>query len=69
MKRAFILLLDSFGIGAALDAEKFGDKGANTLGHIAQRCAAEQANQEGIGMAITFAKSHTIGITISRYCK
>lgn len=48
MKRVFILLLDSFGIGAALDAEKFGDRGANTLGHIAQRCAAGQANQEGI---------------------
>ncbi|MCW9710441.1 phosphopentomutase [Avibacterium sp. 21-586] len=39
MKRVFIMMLDSFGIGASEDAEKFGDKGANTLGHIAQRCA------------------------------
>jgi len=36
MSRAFILLLDSFGLGAAPDAEDFGDAGANTFGHIAQ---------------------------------
>ena len=35
MSRAFILLLDSFGLGAAPDADKFGDTGANTFGHIA----------------------------------
>ena len=35
MSRAFILLLDSFGLGATPDAEKFGDAGANTFGHIA----------------------------------
>ncbi len=39
MKRVFIMLLDSFGIGASADAEKFGDAGSNTLGHIAQFCA------------------------------
>lgn len=38
MKRVFILLLDSFGIGAAPDAAKFGDDGANTLLHIAEFC-------------------------------
>lgn len=37
MPRAFILLLDSFGIGAAEDAESFGDLGANTFGHIRER--------------------------------
>ncbi len=35
MKRVIILMLDSFGIGGAPDAEKFDDVGANTLGHIA----------------------------------
>jgi phosphopentomutase len=40
MGRAIILVLDSFGIGATTDAEKFGDAGANTLGHIAERRAA-----------------------------
>ena len=31
MKRAFIMVLDSFGIGATEDAERFGDVGADTL--------------------------------------
>ncbi len=49
-KRTIILMLDSLGIGAADDAEKFGDAGANTLGHIAECCAAGDADQgrEGI---------------------
>lgn len=38
MGRAFVLVLDSFGIGSAPDAAAFGDAGANTLGHIAQAC-------------------------------
>ena len=38
--RALIGVLDSFGIGAAPDAARFGDAGANTFGHIAQACAA-----------------------------
>lgn len=40
MGRAFVLVLDSFGIGAAPDAARFGDAGANTLGHIAEACRA-----------------------------
>ena len=36
MTRAFILVADSLGIGAAPDALVFGDANANTLGHIAQ---------------------------------
>jgi len=36
MARAIILVLDSFGIGATDDADKFGDVGADTLGHIAK---------------------------------
>ena len=39
MSRAFILLLDSFGLGALPDADKYGDTGANTLGHIAKWAA------------------------------
>ena len=41
MTRAVILMLDSFGIGATDDAERFGDVGANTLGSIAKYRAAE----------------------------
>jgi len=33
--RAILLVLDSFGIGAAPDAAHFNDEGADTLGHIA----------------------------------
>jgi len=44
MKRAIILVLDSFGIGATEDAPSFGDEGANTLGHIAEQCALGKAN-------------------------
>ncbi len=36
MSRAVVLVLDSFGIGAAPDADRFGDTGANTLGSIAR---------------------------------
>ncbi|MEA1063510.1 phosphopentomutase [Erwinia sp. HR93] len=44
MKRAFIMVLDSFGIGATEDADRFGDVGSDTLGHIAQACAEGRAN-------------------------
>jgi phosphopentomutase len=40
MNRAIVLVLDSFGIGAANDAEAFGDAGADTFGHIANLRAA-----------------------------
>ena len=36
MRRAFILVVDSLGIGASADAGRFGDAGADTLGHIAR---------------------------------
>lgn len=48
MKRAFILLFDSFGIGASQDAVHYGDDNANTLGHIAQYCAEGKANKTGV---------------------
>ncbi len=44
MKRAFIMVLDSFGIGATEDADRFGDVGADTLGHIAEACAKGEAD-------------------------
>src|SRR4051812_29941912 len=42
--RAFVLVLDSFGIGAAPDAALYGDFGADTLGHIAAVCARGEAD-------------------------
>lgn len=49
MKRAIILMMDSFGCGEAPDAEAFGDAGANTLGHIAAACAQGQAENGRTG--------------------
>src|ERR1700736_5247842 len=38
--RALLIVLDSVGIGGAEDAAAYGDAGADTLGHIAEACAA-----------------------------
>ena len=48
MARAFLVVLDSVGAGGAPDANSFfngdtPDTGSNTLGHIAEACAAGQA--------------------------
>ncbi len=48
MRRAFILVMDSFGIGGAPDAARFGDVGADTFGHIAAACAAGRADSRGV---------------------
>ena len=40
MPRAIILMLDSLGVGAAPDAEQFGDQSADTFGHIVETCPA-----------------------------
>lgn len=48
MPRAFIILLDSFGIGATADAAEYGDVGADTLRHIAEICAAGKADKVGV---------------------
>ena len=48
MARAFIILMDSFGIGASEDAIKYGDVGADTLRHIADYCAAGKADKETV---------------------
>jgi len=48
MARAFLFVLDSFGIGNAPDAADYGDLGANTLGHIAEFCAAGAGDRVGL---------------------
>lgn len=48
MKRAIIIVLDSFGIGGAPDAARFGDEGSDTLGHIAAECAAGRGDRDGL---------------------
>jgi phosphopentomutase len=48
MKRAFIIVMDSVGIGAAEDAAAFGDADADTLGHIAEACAEGHGDRDGL---------------------
>ena len=50
IKRVFLIVLDSFGIGAAPDAAEFGDAGANTLGSIAGHAAFDAPNLTRLGL-------------------
>lgn len=49
-KRIFLIVLDSFGIGNAPDAEKFGDFGANTLKSISKSSNFNINNLEKLGL-------------------
>jgi len=44
VKRAIILVLDSLGLGSSADAHRYGDNGADTLGHIVEACAEGNAD-------------------------
>jgi len=48
MSRAFIIMLDSFGLGEMPDAAKYGDAGADTLRHIADFCREGKADKAGV---------------------
>ena len=48
MGRAVIIVLNSVGCGGAEDARAYGDEGADTLGHIAEACAAGRGDQDGV---------------------
>ncbi|MEZ5890122.1 MAG: phosphopentomutase [Xanthobacteraceae bacterium] len=48
MPRAFILVLDSVGVGGAPDAAQYGDAGADTVGHVAEACARGEGDREGL---------------------
>ncbi|WP_185803677.1 phosphopentomutase [Pontivivens nitratireducens] len=66
MARAFLLVLDSVGVGGAPDAAQFGDgpngdEGSNTLGHIAQECAAGRA-EEGRTGPLTVPNLDALGL-------
>ena len=38
MRRIFLIVLDSFGIGALPDADRYGDVGSNTYLNIKKNC-------------------------------
>ena len=50
INRTIIVVLDSFGVGELPDADKYGDVGANTLGHIYERAKPNLANMKKLGL-------------------
>jgi phosphopentomutase len=49
-KRIFITVLDSVGIGNALDAKDYGDEGTNTLGNLCDGYDLKMPNMEKMGL-------------------
>ena len=50
IKRVFIVVLDSAGVGALPDAADYGDQGANTLGHIGDAVGLTVPTLEALGL-------------------
>lgn len=50
MKRVFLIVLDSVGVGAAPDAARFGDAGSNTLGTCRKTGKLKVPNLEKLGL-------------------
>src|SRR5690606_19605335 len=51
-KKVHVIVMDSVGIGEAPDADKFGDAGSNTLGHIAEKMnGLTMPNMEKLGLS------------------
>lgn len=50
MKRVFLIVLDSFGIGEMNDAADFGDKGTNTLGSVSTSAYFQAPNLKKLGL-------------------
>ena len=67
-KRIFLIVLDSLGVGEAIDAKKFDDVGCNTLGHILENVDIEYPNLEKMGFLNLVNKSN-IEKTDSYYTK
>lgn len=59
------MVLDSFGIGYAPDAEAFGDKGANTLGHIAMWCEKCRKNADGSSKCLSLPNLGQLGLGLA----
>ena len=50
INRTIIVVLDSFGVGELPDADKYGDVGANTLGHIYELAKPKLTNMKKLGL-------------------
>lgn len=73
MKQALLIVLDSLGIGHAPDAAKFGDEGANTLGHIREAVSGlslPNLDRAGLAAAEALASGRRLEVStsLSRGC-
>ena len=66
--RVFILVMDSFGIGATPDADEFGDVGADTLGHIAEWCAEGRADTPRRQGPLHIPNLERLGVGLASQC-
>ena len=70
--RVFVIVLDSLGIGAMPDSEKFGDVGVDTFGHILEKMGSlEIPNLQKLGMLNLHPAGNMTGIDkpIGRYMR
>ena len=66
MKRIFLIILDSFGIGELPDAYKFGDEGSNTLRSVYSSEHLDLPNMTNSACIILMAWRSEIRVKI--YC-
>ena len=57
-KRIFLLVLDSLGVGEAIDADEYNDKGCNTLGHVKDNTNLFIPNLKKLGIFETLTMSN-----------
>ena len=71
-ERIFVIVLDSLGIGAMPDSEKFGDVGGDTFGHILDKMGSlEIPNLKKLGMLNLHPAGNMQGVEkpIGRYMR
>lgn len=69
MKRVFLIVLDSFGIGTAPDSADFGDAGADTLGSIRRSAKFSAENMKKLGLFNIDGIAGGIGTPVGAYAR
>ncbi|MBO7215314.1 MAG: phosphopentomutase, partial [Clostridia bacterium] len=68
-KRIFLMVVDSFGIGGATDADKFGDLGSNTLSAIEKSKYFKADNLVKLGLKNIDGRSGGVDNPLSSYAR
>ncbi|MBE6146976.1 MAG: phosphopentomutase [Firmicutes bacterium] len=61
-KRIFLIIMDSLGVGEAMDANNYGDQGANTLGHIKENYDLFVPNLQKLGFLNTLNMDENLNV-------